>query len=260
MDLARSLKLFLSLLFVCNAGLSGQAGLVFAKPSDHGTDQGSQPGVLIQQAATDDTLTVRVIPTAVRIDKGNGLFYIVSKAPDWDIHVIFPKTKKTSLVTHNFWCVRHEVKPMTWAGALGKPLKQETYTSKGNHYTKYFFGTTPVLTLYLQSGVGNQDLSKEKNRAEMVCLDYPEGEKIGPVIGRLQSLPPLAGLPLSAVRFRPNQPITFLLKTTKVDSHAMIPKNIFVLPSGYKPIAFNIGLLMPEGQAENTKDFFKEFL
>lgn len=206
-----------------------------------------------------DDITVYLTPQGVRIDNAKRHYGIISKAPDWNV-MVWSDTKKTlSQVSHHDWCYKYAFHSASWPCDLKASIGKKKTRVAGTDLTVYDFGSTPIVSVGMFRGnYGREDNTDEINRAEIAMMDYPNSDKTGPVVGRLQMLPILPGFPMFARRHRANGNIEGALFTRKMET-VDLPENAFKTPA-YKEVPFNKKVLEDAVEDRRTQDFFKEFL
>lgn len=243
---------------------AGLAGFVLLSTGASASAGGG--GVLLrQQSNYGNAYVVRAVSSAIRVDHKSGDFYLISKAPDWNVQVVRPKTREIAVVSHKDWCQRYQFRNGCWTTQLIAPLRSEHKVKDGEKVIVYYFGHTTSFIVaegLFRSSVGARDKKRadSPNHAEVTCLEFPNGLMSGPVIGRLQNGPVLDGLPLSIKRHYDNGRVNGTLETTVIERLKDIPAAIFALPEGFKTVPFRPNMLQTSAQTDNTEALFKEFL
>lgn len=178
----------------------------------------------------------------------------ISKGPDWDVSMWHDSTKQICHITYKEWC-EHQIWPYSWPADLGKPIKTKRFTSNGQNHILYEFGTTIIIDPLFRSEMGKKKGLQDKNHAEIDCIDYPAAPKAGGVLSRMQGLPPLAGFPVSAVRFRESGRREAALQLTSRWEESDIDKTLFDAPIDYKSVKFTVDFVQGERRSGDMKDF-----
>lgn len=223
------------------------------------------PGLMLKPSCPGaNSYIVKVTAAAIRIEHRSGDFYLLSREPDWTVYVIRPRTREYAAVSHKDWCEKYQLRNGAWPSLLGPVQRTVRRLEEGRRAIVYYFGQTgsqsysdclfrSATALRSQSGQGT-------NHCEIICLDLPQSSRSGPVLGRLQNLPPVAGLPIAARRIFDSGTVNGAITTAALPEEKFLADSLFVLPQGYRKIAFDTKLVMSSAQAENTADLFKEFL
>lgn len=232
--------------------------LVFSSPSSAKapTAQAKQNGLHIKQrGAHNNHYDIVVTSDAVRVHNLVTGYTLVSRAPDWEIVLWRDSTKQITHVASDVWC-RQKIQMFAFASELRKPIATSNIIRGGDKHILYTFGTTSSVEPYFATP-GRTQTKNERNRTEMLCLDFPGCNKTGPILDVLQSFPLLPGIPLSVIRIRPRGVreyglSTELLEETKVDN------TIFRTPKGYTQTKFSVDFVQGETRTENIKSIFEE--
>lgn len=262
---ARYFGLQSALAHLCFGSLLGAGLALLVLLSTGAAASAGGGGVLLrQQSNYGNAYVVRAVPSAIRVDHKSGDFYLISKAPDWNVQVVRPKTREIAVVSHKDWCERYQFRNGCWTTQLSRPLRSEHKVKDGEKVIVYYFGHTTSFIVaegLFRSNVGARDKKRDSpNHAEVTCLEFPNGLMSGPVIGRLQNGPVLEGLPLSIRRHYDNGRVNGTLETTVIKRLKDIPAAIFALPEGFKTVSFRPNMLQTSAQSDNTEALFKEFL
>jgi hypothetical protein len=158
--------------------------------------------VLKQQLGDSPGYIVQVTATAVRVENPKNGFYVISRAPDWQVYFVRPKTKEMRCVSYKDWCHKCEFCPLSWTATLKKPVSTLSSVRNGMHFVKYLYGPSEDLGSVI---VSREEYDKhmapsKASRSEIYCIEVAGAEMTGPIVGRLQNLPPVSGLVLSANR------------------------------------------------------------
>ncbi len=228
-------------------------------------DKNNPIGLHIKQTgAFNNIYDTCVTPDAVYVENKVTACRLLSKAPDWKVYLWRDKSKQMAQTTFADWC-KQKIQRYAWASELIKPIKTQSSVLNGDKHFIYTFGTTTVVEPFLRSNFGSgkggsgkgKGAKEEENSVEMDCLDYPGSSKTGPILGALQSLPALPGIPLTVKRLRPHGLREFALSTHLLEK-TPIDKSVFELPKGYKPVKFSIEFVQGEARNENIKSLFEE--
>lgn len=244
-----------------DADFASPAGAKEGQPS---TEKGL-PGLVLRQVCPGaNSYIVRVTAAAIRIDHRSGDFYLLSRQPDWTVYVVRPHTREFAAVCHKDWCEKYQLRNGAWPSLLGPVQRTVRRLEEGRRAIVYYFGQTGSQSysdsLFRSATALRSQASEGSNHCEIICLDLPQSNKSGPVMGRLQNLPPVAGLPIAAKRVFDRGPVNGAITTAALQEEKLLPDSLFALPPGYRKIAFDKNLVMSSAQAENTADLFKEFL
>lgn len=206
---------------------------------------------LKQKSDMNSTFAVYVRPDAVLVDCPAEHYAVLSRAPDWRVYIWNYQRRQITSVSHADWCGKYEIQGTSWTVELKKPLKVTHYSEKGRNYNKYFYGTIATVGCFLKTDIGSGDNKAEINHSELVTMDYINGDKMGPVYGRLRGLPALSGLPVSAKRYRPKHTDVALEIVSMQE--AAVDARTFELPKGFKAIPFGSEILCGNEHMENIR-------
>lgn len=236
-----------------------------AAPAEKAKGGQTISGLFMRQKATNENYyLVRLSEEAVRVDHFSRDFYVISKAPDWTVYVIRPRQRTMSQVSHKDWCEKYNLREGAWTSLLEKPLKVTPLALDGRKGRVYLFGetlSTNISENLFQSRVGSsvERRLKGRNHAELTYFDFPHSSETGPVIGRLQNLPNLDGIPYSAQRKFDDGRVNGALLTSVI-KNSRFPAAIYEIPAGLKKVDFNSHMVTSQAQLDNASDLFKEFL
>lgn len=216
--------------------------------------------LLTQQCPFSNVYTVSLTPDAIRIDHRTGDFYIISKAPDWRIYVIRPKDKIISSVDHKFWINSVHLRNGSWTSQLDKPTKIVHSITSDDRRITYTFGKAIAANSAELMFRDKQKSDDGNNHSEVVCIVYPNGDKSGPVIGRLQNLPAVQGIPYSAARYFDNGIVNGAIRTSILKRNQTFDPAIFKIPTGLREVVFERKLLISNAQQENSEALLEEFM
>lgn len=216
--------------------------------------------LLTQQCPFSNVYTVSLTPDAIRIDHRTGDFYIISKAPDWRIYVIRPKDKLISSVAHKFWINSVHLRSGSWTSQLEKPTKIVHSITPEDKRITYTFAKAVAANSAELMFRDKQTSNDGNNHSEMVCIIYPNSDKSGPVIGRLQNLPAVQGIPYSAARYFDNGVVNGAIRTSILKRNQSFDPAIYKIPTGLKEVTFDRKFVISSAQQENSEALLEEFM
>lgn len=215
---------------------------------------------MYQQCPFSNAYTVSLVPDAIRVEHRTGEFFIISKAPDWRVYIVRPKDKIVASVDHDFWINKVHLRAGSWTSQLEKPNKIVTSITPDDKRITYFYAKAIAANSAELMFRDKQDINEGNNHSEIVCIVYPNGDKSGPVIGRLQNLPPVAGIPYSAARYFDKGTINGAIRTANLQRNVTFKPELFQIPTGLKEVTFEKKLLMSSAQQQNSVDLLQEFM
>lgn len=215
---------------------------------------------LAQQCPFSNAYTVSLTPDALRIDHRTGDWYIIAKAPDWRVYVIRPKDKIIASVEHKYWLNNVHLRNGSWTSQLEKPIKIVHSITADDKRITYTFGKAVAANSAELMFRDKQTPNEGNNHSEIVCIVYPNGNKSGPIIGRLQNLPPVDGIPYSAARFFDSGVVNGAIRTNNLQRNVTFSPDIFKLPTGLKEVTFERKLVISSAQQQNSEDLLREFM
>ncbi|MBS1997239.1 MAG: hypothetical protein JSS86_13055 [Cyanobacteria bacterium SZAS LIN-2] len=218
--------------------------------------------ILKQKSGYVDQFTQQVTPTAVRVDINSHDYYIISRAPDWKVSIVRPKSKEMAVVSHHDWCYKLQVRHLSWTTALRKPEAISRSTEEGRPIITYRYGPTEVYgsLLAMTSDTHANTPVKRPNHSEIICFDYPGSDKTGPIFGRIKGLPPVRGLVLRAYRKEVGGNVAGAVETVDTNARAKIAGSVFDIPTGYKIVPFSSSLVQTQAASENSKALIEDFM
>lgn len=215
---------------------------------------------LAQQCPFSNAYTISLTPEALRIDHRTGDWYIIAKAPDWRVYVIRPKDKIIASVEHQYWLDKVHLRNGSWTSQLEKPIKTVHSITADDKRITYTFGKAVAANSAELMFRDKQTPNEGNNHSEIVCIVYPNGNKSGPIIGRLQNLPPVDGIPYSAARFFDSGIVNGAIRTNNLQRNVTFSPEIFKLPTGLKEVTFERKLVISSAQQQNSEDLLREFM
>lgn len=250
------------LLTTLTAGLTLSCSAVCAAPpaAKAPTNKVLKGLTMYQQCPFSNAYTVSLTPDAIRVEHRTGEFFIISKAPDWRVYIVRPKDKIVASVDHDFWVNKVHMRAGSWTSQLEKPNKIVHSITPDDKRITYFFAKAIAANSAELMFRDKQDINEGNNHSEIVCIVYPNGDKSGPVIGRLQNLPPVQGIPYSAARYFDGGKVNGAIRTANLQRNVTFKPDLFEVPTGLKQVTFEKKLLMSAAQQQNSEDLLREFM
>jgi hypothetical protein len=201
---------------------------------------------LEQVTSANGKYKVTACAKAVRLDQLTYGYSVISCAPNWDVLIFRPDTKKYAQVPYKEWLKTNLVVVTTlWTMELTKPISSRHFEQGGQGYITYVFACTSTSSAFLSPTGREESKALEQNRGEIICLDFPADMHAGGVIGRAIALPELQGIALQATR-KSATAGGWTLKTVKTKHDENISADLFVLPQGLKKVPFGRSLLLSD--------------
>jgi len=220
-------------------------------------------GICLKQRFSETgSYTAQITPNAIRVEDDRHEYYVISKAPKWDVSIVRPKTREIFTTSHRDWCEKYEFHGMSWTTELKTPLRTTSFVKYGLPVKRCIYGSTEEVNTILVSRQEFEAKTEKTaaNHAEVEYIEPPGCKMTGPVMWRMRGLRASDGVVLSIKRVIEGQGPVSCLVTEGLKCGVKIAPDVFDLPKEYKPVPFHAYLIISGQQGSNIKGLFSDYL